>query len=131
MSPAVEDQPAGAPLQHHGGDEAHRGQRPRTMTSTEEIDNTIFKPGSVKINVEGAFIVDPDTATPALRENGADNGRVSPSHHETSDIRLPNHTAVVSHIAVDVGTGKLLSSDFPFSFSLLCFLYIALGMKIG
>lgn len=75
-------------------------KRSRTMTSTEEIDSTITRPGSVKINVQGAFIVDPDAATPA--QNGSDNGRVSPSHHETSDIRLPNHTAIVSHIAVDV-----------------------------
>lgn len=74
--------------------------RSRTMTTTAEIDSTITKPGSVKINVTGAFIVDPDTATPK-------NGRGSPTtHHETSDIRLPNHTAVVSHIAVDV---RLLS----------------------
>ncbi|KAH8171871.1 fumble domain-containing protein [Sarocladium implicatum] len=73
--------------------------RPRTMTSTDEIDSTITRPGSVRINVKGAFIVDPDTATPAVRPG--QNGRVSPSHHETSDIRLPNHTAVVSHIAVD------------------------------
>ncbi|OAA72203.1 Type II pantothenate kinase [Cordyceps fumosorosea ARSEF 2679] len=75
--------------------------RSRTMTTTAEIDSTIAKPGSVKINVTGAFIVDPDTATPK-------NGRVSPTtHHETSDIRLPNHTAVVSHIAVDIG-GSLI-----------------------
>ncbi|KAM3508536.1 hypothetical protein MY10362_001123 [Beauveria mimosiformis] len=75
--------------------------RSRTMTTTAEIDSTITKPGSVKINVTGAFIVDPDTATPK-------NGRGSPTtHHETSDIRLPNHTAVVSHIAVDIG-GSLI-----------------------
>ncbi|KAH7158077.1 fumble-domain-containing protein [Dactylonectria estremocensis] len=89
----------------------------RTMTSTEEIDSTINRPGSVKINVQGAFIVDPDTSTPASGGGGAtavaaaahananaNNGRVSPSSHpETSDIRLPNHTAVVSHIAIDIG----------------------------
>lgn len=70
--------------------------RSRTMTTTAEIDSTITKPGSVKINVTGAFILDPDPATPK-------NGRGSPTtHHETRDIRLPNHTAVVSHIAVDV-----------------------------
>jgi hypothetical protein len=75
-----------------------------TMTSTEEINNTITRPGSVKINVKGAFIVDPDTSTPAVGGTGNSqvNGRGSPTHHETSDIRLPNHTAVVSHIAVDV-----------------------------
>lgn len=74
------------------------------MTSTEEIDNTITRPGSVKINVKGAFIVDPDVSTPAVGNNSTANanGRGSPTHHETSDIRLPNHTAVVSHIAVDV-----------------------------
>ncbi|KAL7796482.1 fumble domain-containing protein [Trichoderma ceciliae] len=95
--------------EHGGGDDdddeqQHRrtAKRPRTMTSTEEIDSTITRPGSVKINVKGAFIVDPDAATPA-QGNGSENGRVSPSHHETSDIRLPNHTAVVSHIAVDIG----------------------------
>lgn len=70
--------------------------RARTMTSTEEIDNTIIRPGSVRINVKGAFIVDPDSSSPS------NNGRGSPTHHETSDIRLPNHHAVVSHIAVDV-----------------------------
>lgn len=83
-------------------DDHPRRQRPRTMTSTHEIDSTITRPGSVRINVEGAFIVDPEATTPAL-ENGV-NGRVSPTHHETSDIRLPNHTAVVSHIAVDVSS---------------------------
>uniref|UniRef100_A0A8H7NKB1 Pantothenate kinase n=1 Tax=Bionectria ochroleuca TaxID=29856 RepID=A0A8H7NKB1_BIOOC len=77
--------------------------KPRLTTSTDEINNTIIRPGSVKINVKGAFIVDPDTATPAL-SNG---GRHSPTHHETSDIRLPNHTAVVSHIAIDIG-GSLI-----------------------
>ncbi|GAO14560.1 hypothetical protein UVI_02032710 [Ustilaginoidea virens] len=79
------------------------------MTSTEEINNTITRPGSVKINVKGAFIVDPDASTPAVGAAGPSqvNGRGSPTHHETSDIRLPNHTAVVSHIAVDIG-GSLI-----------------------
>ncbi|KYK59766.1 putative pantothenate kinase [Drechmeria coniospora] len=85
-----------------------RPQRPRTMTSTEEIDNTITRPGSVRINVKGAFIVDPDTSTPAPGlAQGTGNDRGSPTHRETSDIRLPNHTAVVSHIAVDIG-GSLI-----------------------
>ena len=50
---------------------------------------------SVKINVEGAFIVDDETST----ENGAASEFV---HYEHKDIRLPHHTDVVSHIAVDV-----------------------------
>jgi type II pantothenate kinase len=74
--------------------------RPRTATTTAEIDSTIIHPGSVKINVKGAFIVEQDSATPVAQSfNG---GRGSPDHHQTKDIRLPNHTAVVSHIAVDV-----------------------------
>jgi type II pantothenate kinase len=91
-------------------------RRPRTMTSTEEIDSTITRPGSVKINVKGAFIVDPDASTPAPTNgsaNGYTNGRHSPSHHETSDIRLPNHTAVVSHIAVDVSTALTFHLSLP------------------
>jgi hypothetical protein len=52
-------------------------------------------PGSVRINAEGAFIVDQASTTP-IHSNG------SPGHHETSDIRLPKQEAVVSHIAIDV-----------------------------
>jgi type II pantothenate kinase len=68
-------------------------------TNTAEIDSTIIHPGSVKINVKGAFIVDQDATSP----NG--NGGIGVANggtHDTKDIRLPNHTAVVSHIAVDV-----------------------------
>jgi hypothetical protein len=52
-------------------------------------------PASVKINVEGAFIVDDE----AVGHNGAGNDGI---HYEHKDIRLPYHTAVVSHVAVDV-----------------------------
>ena len=65
--------------------------RSHRRNNTREIDNTISHPGSVKINVEGAFICDRDNASPDRSPN-----------HETTDIRLPNHTDVVSHIAVDV-----------------------------
>ncbi|KJR89633.1 type II pantothenate kinase [Sporothrix schenckii 1099-18] len=110
--------------------------RPRTSTSTAEIDSTIARPGPVRINVKGAFIVDEEPAngngsangsrSPTGSVRGADQrsqrtasgsssdsvhgpasapGRAhSPSeHHPTFDIRLPNHHAVVSHIAVDIG----------------------------
>lgn len=88
-------------------------RRPRTATNTAEIDTALSHPGSVRINVKGAFIVDQDATPPSPSINGESgsgvgvpvtngNGRASPSNHETKDIRLPNHTAVVSHIAVDV-----------------------------
>ncbi|KAK7962410.1 uncharacterized protein PG986_003235 [Apiospora aurea] len=73
-------------------------RRPRTITSTAEIDSTIGHPGSVRINVKGAYIA--DSAEPATPVNGSPLGS---SYHETKDIRLPNHTAVVSHIAADIG----------------------------
>ncbi|KAF4124620.1 type II pantothenate kinase [Geosmithia morbida] len=79
-------------------------RRPRTMTSTEEIDNTIIRPGSVRINVKGAYIVDPEPSAAAPSSAANNGGGSSPT---TSDIRLPNHTAVVSHIAVDIG-GSLI-----------------------
>ncbi len=84
-----------------GDDAEHRDSapRPRAMTSTAEIDSTISHPGSVRINVKGAFIVD-GTDQPATPANGYSNA--NGSYHEGKDIRLPNHTAVVSHIAVDV-----------------------------
>ena len=66
-------------------------------TDTAEIDSTIIHPGSVKINVKGAFIVDHDAVSPGLNSTNLNGGI-----HDTKDIRLPNHTAVVSHIAVDV-----------------------------
>ncbi|PQE05989.1 pantothenate kinase protein [Rutstroemia sp. NJR-2017a BBW] len=70
----------------------------RTRTNTAEIDSTIIHPGSVKINVTGAFIVDQDSSSPREIELN-----VNANHYDTKDIRLPNHTAVVSHIAVDIG----------------------------
>lgn len=54
-------------------------------------------PASVKINVEGAFIVDDEI-------NGKNGAGEDGVHYEHKDIRLPYHTAVVSHVAVDVST---------------------------
>ena len=53
------------------------------------------RPASVKINVEGAFIVDDEMNV----RNGVASEHV---HWEHKDIRLPHHTDVVSHVAVDV-----------------------------
>ncbi|KAL8839054.1 MAG: hypothetical protein Q9170_001890 [Blastenia crenularia] len=54
---------------------------------SSSIDQTILSPGSVFINVQGAFIVDEDVPRPPTpNDNGA--------QHDT-DIRLPNHKAVI------------------------------------
>jgi type II pantothenate kinase len=58
-----------------------------------DIQEAILHPGNVRINVQGAFIVDEEQpGTPQSEDY----------EHDPKDIRLPNHTAVVSHIAVDV-----------------------------
>jgi type II pantothenate kinase len=58
-----------------------------------DIQDTIQHPGNVRINVQGAFIVDEEQpGTPQSEDY----------EHDPHDIRLPNHTSVVSHVAVDV-----------------------------
>ncbi len=87
----------------------------RIRTNTAEIDSTIIHPGSVKINVKGAFIVDQGSGgtSPSGKDHRVGvigNGViVNGADRDTQDIRLPNHTAVVSHIAVDVIVPYLLS----------------------
>lgn len=66
-------------------------------TRTVRLDRTINKPGAVRINVKGAFIVTDGAVSPQPSE---EDGAV----HDTRDIRLPHHTAVVSHVAIDVGS---------------------------
>ncbi len=60
------------------------------------LHDAILSPGAVKINVQGAFIVDEVTS-----DNG--NQLEDGAQHDTRDIRLPNHKAVVSHVALDIG----------------------------
>lgn len=67
--------------------------RPRRATAQSDIQDTIQHPGSVRINVQGAFIVD---------EEQPDTPQSEDYEHDPHDIRLPNHTSVVSHVAVDV-----------------------------
>lgn len=76
--------------------------RPRAESSILPNKGPILRPGSVRINVQGAFIVNDEPDSP--NSNGSDQ-------HETKDIRLPNHTATVSHIAVDV---RFYSSQLSF-----------------
>ncbi|CAI7664419.1 unnamed protein product [Penicillium pancosmium] len=72
------------------------GRRKRPARLEEAITN----PGAVKINVKGAFIVDDElrSRSPVEAEG---------VHYENKDIRLPHHTGVVSHVAVDIG-GSLI-----------------------
>ncbi|KAJ5885073.1 hypothetical protein N7495_009583 [Penicillium taxi] len=59
------------------------------------LTRALIHPGSVKINVTGAFIVDDEPRSRSPEADGV--------HYENKDIRLPHHTGVVSHVAVDIG----------------------------
>lgn len=74
---------------------------------TPRLEQAITNPGSVKINVKGAFIVDDDPRSKSpVRAEGV--------HYEGQDIRLPHHTGVVSHVAVDVRYLKIsLATSVP------------------
>jgi len=69
----------------------------RQLTHTES--EAIRHPGDVRINVKGAFIVDEQDQEPSSPGEDFD---IDGYQHDSKDIRLPNHKAVVSHIAVDV-----------------------------
>ena len=79
---------------------------PKIQRRTSALDETILSPGAVKINVQGAFIVDEDVIhEEAPGEDGA--------QHDTRDIRLPHHEAVVSHVALDVRITRYLLDLMP------------------
>ena len=59
------------------------------------INETLHKPAPVRINVKGAFVVDEDPVTPRFEAEAR-------AVHDTKGIRLPHHTEIVSHVAIDV-----------------------------
>ncbi|KAK8192734.1 hypothetical protein M8818_007906 [Zalaria obscura] len=113
-------------------------KRRRISTGAADMETAIQSPGTIKINVSGAYIIDrsgsdsnsphPSTSSsssansPYLDGNGngistststsACGGDVDymSAHsssqdyeHDRRDIRLPNHSSVVSHVAADIG----------------------------
>ena len=76
--------------------------------------NAITNPGAVKINVEGAFIVDEEPRSRSRSPIEADG-----VHYESKDIRLPHHTGVVSHVAVDVSDPSFFPPP-PHSVKFIC-----------
>jgi hypothetical protein len=72
------------------GDDGEGGGRPQRFPPD---------PSDVQINVEGAFIVDDESPCSEVVTNGTATEGV---YFENKDIRLPHHTAVVSHVAIDV-----------------------------
>lgn len=83
-------------------------KRRRVSSSAADMHSAIAQPGSIKINVTGAYIIDrleiddgsqSDHSSPRSHSDDEDQ---SCQHHKR-DIRLPNHTSVVSHVAADIG----------------------------
>ena len=68
-------------------------------SESTSIDDTIQRPGAVRINVTGAFIIEEKPTSPPIQDGDATSEGV---FHDTRDIRLPHHKAIVSHVAVDV-----------------------------
>lgn len=75
--------------------------------SRPSLEEAIINPGAVKINVQGAYIVDDQPPTPETPTE--EDGVV----YERKDIRLPHHTSVVSHVAVDVSQKNLSAEALP------------------
>lgn len=73
---------------------------PTTSLSTSQAQGAVPHPGTITINVQGAFIVDDQKPPTPVSEHSDDLDY--PHSTQDKDIRLPNHTAVVSHVAVDV-----------------------------
>lgn len=88
---------------HLDADGLRRLAKPSSDARAGCLEEAITNPGAVKINVKGAFIVDdePQSKSPVEAEG---------IRYENKDIRLPHHTGVVSHVAVDV---SLLPCSFP------------------
>ena len=63
------------------------------LSDISAID-TVLIPGEVRVNAQGAFIV-----TEESRKTGID---LEGGATHDIDIRLPNHSGVVSHVALDV-----------------------------
>lgn len=83
-------------------------KRRRISSSAGEMQNAIQQPGTIKINVAGAYIID-HGEDDVSQGSGSTSPPSDPEIEEQSytqhkrDIRLPNHTAVVSHVAADIG----------------------------
>lgn len=82
-------------------------KRRRLSSSATEMQTAILEPGTIKINVSGAYIIDHEDGKPG-KELSADGSSTVPTEerayeHDRRDIRLPNHTDIVSHVAADIG----------------------------
>jgi hypothetical protein len=96
--PAIVDHLYAATVDDVEAGDGAKLERHLTNSAVQDIPH----PGDVRINVQGAFIVDADDEPTTPGEGGGSDFEEDGYLHDPKDIRLPNHTAIVSHIAVDV-----------------------------
>lgn len=77
---------------------SHRRSRTDDNPSVERLHEALSKPGAVKINVKGAFIIDEDRDGSPPPQGAEWDG----IQWDKKDIRLPHHCETVSHVAIDV-----------------------------
>ncbi|KAG8626451.1 hypothetical protein KVT40_005396 [Elsinoe batatas] len=77
-------------------------KRRRLSSTASEMATAILEPGSIKINVSGAYIT---TSSPPSSgaSSPTSSGEEPAFEQDKRDIRLPNHTGLVSHVAADIG----------------------------
>ena len=83
-------------------------KRRRISSSATDMRSTINQPGAIKINVTGAYVIDHEEEDPLQTNDGSSppasqEGDEHSYQHHNRDIRLPNQTGVVSHVAADIG----------------------------
>ncbi|KAK4981938.1 hypothetical protein LTR66_009591 [Elasticomyces elasticus] len=82
-------------------------KRRRISSSAADMQSTITHPGTIKINVSDAYIVDNDISDPDSQSANSNSPNDAPEEadyeHDKRSLRLPNHTSTVSHVAVDIG----------------------------
>lgn len=94
--------------------------------SSRNDNDAILHPGTIKINVKGAFIVDDETPAQSTEASPAVGPGENPDEdwpeykHDTNDIRLPNQSGAVSHVAVDVSRPSQRLTDKRIRASSIC-----------
>ena len=83
-------------------------KRRRLSISAADMQSRINQPGAIKINVTGAYIIDHEDDDISQGSTGSSpsasqEGEEQSYQHHNRDIRLPNQTSVVSHVAADIG----------------------------
>lgn len=83
-------------------------KRRRISSSAADMQSKINRPGAIKINVAGAHIIDHEDedvshSSSSSSPIGSQEVEEHSYQHHKRDIRLPNHTSIVSHVAADIG----------------------------